>query len=80
MVKFKSEDNCNPDKTVEISGVISGLSGKCPARTFQVAGRAVKTNGSTAFLTPCGTLSNGQTVVVKGKSTGDGTVTASEVK
>jgi hypothetical protein len=80
MVKFKADDNGNPDKIVEISGAISSLSGKCPARKFQVAGREVKTNGGTTFLTPCDTLTNGQTVVVKGKATSDGQVNASEVK
>ncbi len=86
MVKFKSGgdggsgDGGDGNKTVEFTGVISALSGTCPARTFQAAGREVKTNGSTTFLTPCATLANGQTVEVKGKETGSGKVNATEVK
>ncbi len=80
MVKFKSNGNGDSEKTVELSGIISGLSGKCPARKFQVAGREVNTNGATNFLTSCSTLANGQTVEVKGKESGDGKVTASQVK
>jgi hypothetical protein len=80
MVKFKSGGNGNPEKTVELSGVVSGLSGSCPARRFQLAGREIKTTGATTFLTPCGSLTNGQTVEVKGKETGDGKVNASQVK
>jgi hypothetical protein len=81
MVKFKSGGENGPgNKTVEFTGVISALGGTCPARTFQAAGREVKTNGSTTFLTPCATLANGQTVEVKGKETGGGKVTATEVK
>jgi hypothetical protein len=79
MVKFKG-DNGPGNKTVEFTGVISALIGTCPARTFQAAGREVKTNGSTAFLTPCATLANGQTVDVKGKETGSGKVTATQVQ
>jgi hypothetical protein len=76
MLKFKSKGS---NKTVEFSGVISGLSGSCPALKFQAAGHEVKTNGATTFLTPCATLANGQTVEVKGKETGNG-ITASQVK
>lgn len=81
MVKFNSGGNDEPgDKVVEFTGVISALSGNCPARTFQAAGREVRTNGSTTFLTPCATLENGQTVEVKGKETGSGKVNATELK
>jgi hypothetical protein len=80
MLKFKSAGVDGPDKSVELSGAVSGLSGSCPARKFQLAGREVKTNGATTFLTPCDTLINGQTVEVKGKEAGDGKVTASQVK
>jgi len=76
MLKFKSKKG---DTTVEFSGVISALSGKCPARKFQAGGREVQTNGATTFLTPCATLANGLTVGIKGKDAG-GKVTASQVK
>jgi hypothetical protein len=80
MVKFKSNGNGPGDQTIEFSGVVSELTGSCPARSFNAGGHEVKTTGSTTFLTPCATLSNGQTVDVKGKTTGNGKVLASEVK
>jgi Domain of unknown function (DUF5666) len=79
MVKFKAGGN-NPDTLVEVSGVISELSGKCPARTFHLGSREIQTTGATVFLTPCAGLANGQGVNVKGKSTGSGKVVASQVQ
>lgn len=75
MVKFSSKGS----KTVEVSGVIAQLSGKCPARVFRIGDREIKTTGATTFATPCATLADGQTVTVKGKEAG-GKVTASEVQ
>ena len=83
MVKFKSggdDGDDGGDKLVELSGVISELSGKCPARTFHLGSREIRTTGATVFLTPCATLANGQGVNVKGKATGNGTVNASQVQ
>jgi hypothetical protein len=80
MVKFKSKGNGPGEHTVEFSGVISGLTGSCPKRSFNAGGHEVKTTGATTFLTPCATLANGQTVDVKAKTTGSGAVIASEVK
>ena len=65
---------------VDVTGAITSLDGTCPARTFQAGDRQVRTTGATTFLTPCATLANGQTVQVKGRATGNGTVMASEVK
>ena len=81
MVKFKSDDDGDGGgKSVELSGDISELSGSCPARTFNIGDREVRTTGATNFLTPCATLANGQNVNVKGKATGNGKVNASEVQ
>lgn len=79
MVKFDEKQD-GPNKSIELSGALSNLSGKCPARTFDLGGYEVKTNGSTTFVTPCATLTNGQSVQVKGKTTGNGKANASEVK
>ena len=79
MVKFKSGGG-DPDTLVEVSGAISDLSGKCPARTFHLGSREIRTTGATVFLTPCATLANGQGVNVKGKATGNGKVNASQVQ
>jgi len=83
MVKFKSESDDDGDGgsvPVELSGAITGLSGSCPARTFNIGDREVRTTGATDFLTPCATLANGQNVKVKGKATGNGMVNASQVQ
>ena len=81
MVKFTSNDDGDGEgEPVELSGVISLLSGPCPARSFYIGDREVRTTGATAFLTPCATLSNGQAVNVKGKATGNGKVIASQVQ
>ena len=85
MVRFTGDPDDDDEEgegggLVDVSGAISGLGGSCPARTFQAGGRQVRTTGATAFLTPCATLANGQTVQVKGRATGNGTVVASEVK
>lgn len=75
MVKFKEAGT-----RIEFSGTISNLSGSCPARHFVADGREVRTNGSTAFLTPCATLANGQAVAIAGKVTGSGMVIASQIQ
>jgi len=81
MVKFKPDDDGDGGGVpVEFSGAITGLSGSCPARTFKIGDREVRTTGSTDFLTPCATLANGQNVNVKGKATGNGKVNASQVQ
>ena len=81
MVKFKSDgDDDGAGKSVELSGVISELSGSCPARSFHIADREVRTTGATDFLTPCATLANGHNVKVTGKATGNGKVNASQVR
>jgi hypothetical protein len=80
-VKFnKKSDGEDEGVPVQFSGIISGLSGPCPARKFTAGGREVQTNGSTTFLTPCATLANGMNVAVKGKQTEGGKVIAAEVK
>jgi Domain of unknown function (DUF5666) len=77
MVKF---DDKQDERTIELSGALSNLGGKCPARTFDLGGYEVRTNGSTTFVTPCATLANGQSVQVQGRTTGNGKANASEVK
>ena len=75
MLKFTSKGN----KTVQVSGVISQLGGSCPARSFHIGDREIKTTGATVFVTPCASLADGQAVTVKGKAAGK-KVTASEVQ
>ena len=83
MVKFKKagdDDGDDDGVPVELNGPIAELSGPCPARSFTVGARKVRTTGATVFLTACETLVNGQVVRVKGKATGNGMVIASEVQ
>lgn len=85
MVKFKKssgdddDDDGSGTQTIEVTGVISGLRGPCPAVKFQLDGRLIHTTGATAFSIPCGSLADGQTVTVVGKLTGSGMVIASRV-
>ena len=81
MVKFNKGGDDGADKLVEVSGVPLGLSGQAPCphvprREPRDPGR----NGATVFLAPGATLANGQSVNVKGKETGNGTVNASQVQ
>ena len=63
-----------------VSGVLSGLGGACPARTFTVSGTKVTTNSSTQYDDiSCATLANGTPVEVKGTRQLDGSVVATEV-
>jgi hypothetical protein len=80
-VKFKKDGEDDDEGVpVQFSGVIAELSGRCPARKFQVSGREVQTTGATSFETPCSTLANGQNVAVTGKQTGSGKVIAHVVR
>ncbi len=50
MVKFKSNgDDDGAGESVELSGAISELSGSCPARSFHIGDREVRTTGATNF-------------------------------
>jgi len=80
MVRFKTATGDEEEaQAIEVSGALSGLSGRCPALTFTVGGRQVRTTGATQFATSCGHLTNGQTVTVSGRVTGNGMVLASQV-
>jgi Domain of unknown function (DUF5666)/Putative binding domain, N-terminal len=67
-------------ENVQFEGSVSGLSGTCPALTFTVRGRTVRTNGSTDFRGgSCSALRNGDNVDVRGTTQPDGSVLASRV-
>ena len=63
-----------------VSGMLSGLGGSCPARTFTVSGTKVTTNSSTTFSgLSCSSLANGTKVDVEGTKQPDGSLVATEV-
>lgn len=72
--------NQNVRSTSEVSGLVSGLAGVCPALTFTVGTRTVKTDGATYFRDGgCKDLLSGDRVEVKGTIGSDGVLTASVV-
>lgn len=70
-----------PASPFDAEGIVSGLTGTCPAVTFVVQTKAIAANASTQFVQlTCGTLGNGATVRVKGRLQPDGTVIADQIK
>jgi hypothetical protein len=64
-----------------LRGDVSGLTGSCPAVTFTVDARTVAGNASTSFKGGnCQKLTNGDTVIVRGLLTPEGTVDAIEIE
>jgi hypothetical protein len=69
-----------PPPSIEVSGAVSGLSGNCPALTFTVGGRLVRTNSATDFQSRCDRIRNGDTVTVTGVVQSDNSLLASVVR
>jgi len=66
-----------PPKTIQVSGVVSGLSGKCPTVSFKVGSTAVSTNTATVYSGgTCSNLINTKQVAVTGTPQADGSVLA----
>jgi hypothetical protein len=65
---------------VSVSGAVSGLTGQCPALTFTVSGRLIRTNSATVFDTRCDRIGNGDTVSVTGATQPDMSVLALRVQ
>ena len=69
------------DKEAELKGTISGLSGACPAVTFSLGGKVVKTNAATRFNDgACARLANGMQAEAEGTIQGDGSLLATKVQ
>ncbi len=69
-----------PRPDVRLDGLIAGLGGACPDRTFTVTGTNVVTNSATRYEDGvCSTLGNGTLVQVKGTRQPNGSVLASEI-
>jgi hypothetical protein len=69
-----------PPQTTQLSGTLSGLSGKCPSVSFVVSSKTVTTSGATAFTgNACKDLKNGRSTSVTGAVQLNGTVLAAIV-
>ena len=74
------DDDGEDEDDDELTGVVSSLSGTCPALTFTVQGVKVVTNRSTEFEDPCAQIANGKRVEVEGARQADGSIVATEVE
>jgi Domain of unknown function (DUF5666) len=76
----EDDDDADRDEANEVEGTVSALSGTCPAVTFTVGTRVVKTGNATVFEDPCTGIRNGVRVEVRGTRASDGTFTAARVE
>jgi Domain of unknown function (DUF5666) len=75
------DDDDDDEAEVEAEGRVSNLSGSCPALTFAVQGKTVKTNSATKFQHgSCTSIANGTRVEVEGTRQADGTILATKVE
>ena len=64
-----------------VTGTINGLSGICPALTFTLEGKSIKTSAATNFGDgTCAGLRNGLRVGVVGAAQADGSLLATQVR
>lgn len=74
------DDDGEEEDDNEIKGLVSGLSGTCPALTFTVNSVKVTTNSATTFEDPCAQIANGRRVEVEGTRQPDGSIVATEIE
>jgi hypothetical protein len=77
------DDNEDEDEDeFETRGVVAGLTGTCPALTFTLGTRTIKTSSNTKFEDiSCSGIQNGSRVEIEGRVDSDGaTILASEVE
>jgi len=63
-----------------VKGVVTGRTGDCPALTFTVGTRVVKTTSATRFDDGCAKVQNNVRVEVKGTIGTDNVMTAARVE
>jgi len=79
-VVSEARDDHSGGTAVELAGVVSGLTGACPAVTFTVGTQTVQTTAQTEFDDGrCTNVVNGARVKIKGSAQPDGTVLARKV-
>ena len=74
------DDDVNKDEANEVEGSVSSLTGTCPALTFAIGSRVVKTTSATIFEDSCGGVRNGVRVEARGSRAADGTFMATRVE
>ena len=75
------DDDDRRDGLAEAEGVVSGLSGTCPAISFTIRGIAVRTNNTTRFDDgTCEQVLNNIEVDVRGQRQNDGSIVATLVE
>lgn len=79
--RINLQDEDDDADEFEARGVVSGLSGTCPAITFTLNGTTVRASSSTEFEHgTCASIANGDTVKVEGTRQADGSVIAKEIE
>ena len=68
------------DDEDEVEGVVSGLTGTCPALTFTVGTQVVITNSTTVFDDPCSSIRTGLRIEARDQGRTNGTFTATRVE
>jgi hypothetical protein len=76
----EDDDDDDRDEANEVKGLVSALTGTCPAVTFTVGTTVVHTGSATVFDDRCTDIRNGVRVEVKGTRMNDGTFTAARVE
>ena len=65
----------------EFKGLVSGLTGTCPAVTFTLSGRTVKTTSTTRYEHgTCATVQNNARLEVHGRRQADGSIQADKIE
>lgn len=73
-------DDDDDDDDVRLRGIVTALSGSCPALQFTVNGRLISTDGRTDFRRgSCSHVANGVEVEVDGRRRSDGSILAGRV-
>jgi hypothetical protein len=79
-VKIEVDDDDDNDDLPEVKGMVTGRTGDCPALTFTVGTRVVRTTSATRFDDGCATVQNNARVEVKGTIGTDNVMTAARVE
>lgn len=80
-VEFEDEDADDDANDVKVEGIVSGLSGTCPAISFTAGGKTVSTSATTVFhKTTCAAVQNLTRVHVRGTLQTNGSVLARRVE
>jgi uncharacterized protein DUF5666 len=79
-VPANSTPSVNPNQLAQLQGLVTGVSGACPALTFTVSRTTVSTTSSTNVDGGCDKIVNGATVALTGTRQSNGSVVASHVE